>query len=289
MPTSTAFFGDHPRGCGEKSVLGLKRGAVEGSSPRVRGKVKARAVKDERSGIIPAGAGKRALPPLGLWSRGDHPRGCGEKCVQDTGATAEKGSSPRVRGKDRSNCRRRAGGRIIPAGAGKSGSRLCYRARSGDHPRGCGEKRNGLEDERLGEGSSPRVRGKGLGSHDERPEAGIIPAGAGKSAKRPTGMSCPRDHPRGCGEKARLVCRACKAEGSSPRVRGKVGRGRRRTLRKGIIPAGAGKSSCRRGSPCRRRDHPRGCGEKPTTEDGTIWAQGSSPRVRGKVPRRRPP
>ena len=55
---------DHPRGCGEKSVAKPEMAWVSGSSPRVRGKVWRRDRSTPRTGIIPAGAGKRVG-----WSR----------------------------------------------------------------------------------------------------------------------------------------------------------------------------------------------------------------------------
>ena len=91
---------------------------------------------------------------------------------------------------------------------------------------------------------------------------GIIPAGAGKSPLGHTRDSPRRDHPRGCGEKKEREEAARRVRGSSPRVRGKVQGIASATRQVGIIPAGAGKSAqsnCRRR---RRRDHPRGCGEK---------------------------
>ena len=55
--------------------------------------------------------------------------------------------------------------------------------------------------------------------------------------------------------------------GSSPRVRGKD-RALTQILKfLGIIPAGAGKSRRARLSRRRRRDHPRGCGEKLAERD----------------------
>ena len=52
----------------------------------------------------------------------------------------------------------------------------------------------------------------------------------------------------------------------------------------GIIPAGAGKSVAPWRHPDRRRDHPRGCGEKWTPMPWPVDSRGSSPRVRGKGP-----
>ena len=70
--------------------------------------------------------------------------------------------------------------------------------------------------------------------------------------------------------------------GSSPRVRGEGSPAMLRRVFTGIIPAGAGRSAFVAWAQDESKDHPRGCGEKPTTEAGVIWRQGSSPRVRGE-------
>ena len=77
--------------------------------------------------------------------------------------------------------------------------------------------------------------------------------------------------------------RADATPGSSPRVRGKVGRARRQRGGAGIIPAGAGKSRNEKNELCLVVDHPRGCGEKLLKQNNLRPNDGSSPRVRGKV------
>ena len=91
-----------------------------GSSPRVRGEVSIPTARFCRTGIIPAGAGRRLTEPTTGLTLVDHPRGCGEKELEALAAVCFVGSSPRVRGEGRSPpsslCRRG----IIPAGAGRS-------------------------------------------------------------------------------------------------------------------------------------------------------------------------
>ena len=171
---------------------------------------------------------------------------------------------------------------IIPAGAGKSRKKGLRARPRWDHPRGCGEKGKTPSGYKNTLGSSPRVRGKVL-AHDKLLSiAGIIPAGAGKSARTRCYGGRRRDHPRGCGEKAAWGVRASAAEGSSPRVRGKAQAIHAVGERLGIIPAGAGKRPERPTARSARRDHPRGCGEKYTQTTTRIYKTGSSPRVRGK-------
>ena len=151
--------------------------------------------------IIPAGAGKRPRRCAGRPGPWDHPRGCGEKMIRSNAGEADRGSSPRVRGKVLQGELAERRPRIIPAGAGKSrrDPRIDERAR--DHPRGCGEKERVAVLEAKCQGSSPRVRGKvdllGRVLRVHR----IIPAGAGKRSQTSNTMLQTRDHPRGCGEK----------------------------------------------------------------------------------------
>ena len=215
------------------------------------------------------------------------------------------GSSPRVRGKGLvlCACRRELGiipagaGKsarphpgvqavgIIPAGAGKSSSGSGLVASSRDHPRGCGEKLLVRTPAFKRWGSSPRVRGKVVPTGTANYIFGIIPAGAGKRRRSPTRCPSPRDHPRGCGEKAVSTSGRRPRSGSSPRVRGKVRAGDLHASADGIIPAGAGKRLRDEQQADDLQDHPRGCGEKPMASFDCSLNLGSSPRVRGKEER----
>ena len=90
----------HPRGCGADALRVVHGEAELGSSPRVRGRRRARPLQ----------------PGVG-WA---HPRGCGADLTAVSGASAQQGSSPRVRGR-----RFVVGGEVtrpglIPAGAGQT-------------------------------------------------------------------------------------------------------------------------------------------------------------------------
>ena len=52
---------DHPRVCGEKTVLDLSRLVEQGSPPRMRGKADPPSARFRVHGITPAYAGKRVL------------------------------------------------------------------------------------------------------------------------------------------------------------------------------------------------------------------------------------
>ena len=101
------------------------------------------------------------------------------------------------------------------------------------------------------------------------------------------------DHPRMCGEHSEGDIAFHALEGSSPHVRGahRVAIGHARTG--GIIPACAGSTNLSAGSHCRKRDHPRMCGEHQGDDMTTGKTRGSSPHVRGAhfensiIPRKR--
>ena len=188
-----------------------------------------------------------------------------------------------MRGKDRVSGREAWAHRIIPAGAGKRALRARLWRGPRDHPRGCGEKTEAKGRFISTPGSSPRVRGKVASEYKVSLTCRIIPAGAGKSPHDPHCHVHPEDHPRGCGEKQKGYLVLVIREGSSPRVRGKVGEIKDTLRMVGIIPAGAGKRSLACCAPVADWDHPRGCGEKPPPIARPGPKPGSSPRVRGKA------
>ena len=258
-----------------------------GSSPRVRGKRDAAGGLQRPDRLIPACAGKTSppsSPPSKAWA---HPRVCGENQKWSVVRVARLGSSPRVRGKRGRSAMPVSTGRLIPACAGKTARTATTRARQRAHPRVCGE--NSIQIQEMSDmfGSSPRVRGK-HGFRDCAVDAArLIPACAGKTWTRPAGPRPRPAHPRVCGENLRGRSGGLLEAGSSPRVRGKrpaAGGGPREP---GLIPACAGKTS-RILNPARRlAAHPRVCGENSVFFAYSDRSTGSSPRVRGKRPRRR--
>ena len=70
--------GDHPRACGEHNHLYELRYTVGGSSPRMRGTLRAHARLLIFVGIIPAHAGNTHILLGRRFSSRDHPRACGE-------------------------------------------------------------------------------------------------------------------------------------------------------------------------------------------------------------------
>ena len=110
---------DHPRTCGEKIVCRGCLSCVEGSPPRMRGKVWSLMFHDFAIRITPAYAGKRRPQNADQRQSGDHPRVCGEKlCIRFLLCT-QMGSPPRMRGKAAGASARVAEKGITPAYAGK--------------------------------------------------------------------------------------------------------------------------------------------------------------------------
>ena len=152
-------------------------------------------------------------------------------------------------------------GRIIPADAGSTEEAAHRILTRRDHPRGCGEHRLLRLTVRHGRGSSPRMRGA------QPPATGcpagfwIIPADAGSTCLLLWEWPRTRDHPRGCGEhNGRVINPAC-LSGSSPRMRGALGRPYACAGMWRIIPADAGSTRANHKPRSDRQDHPRGCGE----------------------------
>ena len=212
-------------------------------------------------GIIPAYAGNTAPTPPARTTRRDHPRVCGEHVI------------PHLRRAGRTG--------IIPAYAGNTGFRALPRLRCGDHPRVCGEHLTPDEAHRVGEGSSPRMRGTPIILPLTVSIHGIIPAYAGNTSAYVWCKSETRDHPRVCGEHCGVEHSPRPVWGSSPRMRGT--RPPRPSVPRpsGIIPAYAGNTNDGQHARFDVRDHPRVCGEHALFLFPKGDSTGSSPRMRG--------
>ena len=236
--------------------------AVDGSSPRVRGKPDPHREVRARRRLIPACAGKTTRKCGRLALPAAHPRVCGENHVTKARVQEVSGSSPRVRGKHDVIDDPAAAGRLIPACAGKTAS--SRRAA------------------RRWMGSSPRVRGKRRDPRRRHGRGRLIPACAGKTGAPPRRREGTWAHPRVCGENDLPKGGIDLGLGSSPRVRGKPRRHHERDGGEGLIPACAGKTGRGRGGRTSTPAHPRVCGENPRRCASRSRSTGSSPRVRGK-------
>ena len=93
-----------------------------GSSPRMWGAGHVKRPQGNRFRIIPAHAGSRSSGTGPTSGRRDHPRACGEQVVLASGTMSVSGSSPRMRGAERSLNLNEPRVGIIPAHAGSSES-----------------------------------------------------------------------------------------------------------------------------------------------------------------------
>ena len=126
------------------------------------------------------------------------------------------------------------------------------------------------------------MRGKGLLQVFIPEPFRITPACAGKSHLQKYPQFPVRDHPRVCGEKARTQRPTTLAQGSPPRMRGKVTCTGSHANALGITPAYAGKSWVYSCFVFGGWDHPRVCGEKHCPRKKRLAWTESPPRMRGK-------
>ena len=136
-----AEWEDHPRLCGEKSVLVMRAESPLGSPPPMRGKAATRQQRKVKKigspppmrgkvpihdtvffhvGITPAYAGKSMELSSNIMVSKDHPRLCGEKASTKAWELWGTGSPPPMRGKAGYRSRNFLTFRITPAYAGKS-------------------------------------------------------------------------------------------------------------------------------------------------------------------------
>ena len=166
--------------CGEKySIRAISRQG-SGSSPRVWGKGEPQVFERRDLRIIPTCVGKSFRNAQNVPDTADHPHVCGEKHASRHKKLVERGSSPRVWGKEPVGDRAHDRKRIIPTCVGKSSVPPRCLVRSPDHPHVCGEKEYRSRSASGICGSSPRVWGKGDWRRFKWTDERIIPTCVGK-------------------------------------------------------------------------------------------------------------
>ena len=191
---------DHPRVCGEHSIVRSRCRLRAGSSPRVRGTPAAQAAAGKLPGIIPACAGN-TCPCRSRRCRSRMIPACaGNTCPPAVRWRRPWDDPPRVRGTRAARHRRRDNGGIIPACAGNTCSSIGAAITPRDHPRVCGEHHPLIRPSVTCPGSSPRVRGTPEMFAKSEDNQGIIPACAGNTYALLENVISRRDHPRVCGE-----------------------------------------------------------------------------------------
>ena len=234
-------------------------------------------------GLIPAGAGQTTRSGKVRWVARAHPRGCGADLSRVARVSGRPGSSPRVRGRRVATSDQVALRGLIPAGAGQTSSQTLPASDIRAHPRGCGADPVCVRPGAVGDGSSPRVRGRLLQRVVDEAEDGLIPAGAGQTPPPTPRPSTCAAHPRGCGADAGELVTDTLNQGSSPRVRGRRVPQSMPFSCSWLIPAGAGQTVTIQAFRSRKSAHPRGCGADVISDVKDIRQQGSSPRVRGRL------
>ena len=216
--------------------------AVEGLSPRGRGKPMMRSMMSLVKGSIPAWAGEtspacRDTAPAPVYPRVGGGNLSVSKCV-----VCCVGLSPRGRGKLGNGKAGRPGRRSIPAWAGETPpapepncGRTVYPRVGGGTP-----LINGRRIERWG--LSPRGRGKRGKATPPIRRYGSIPAWAGETKRRCRPRPSPGVYPRVGGGNQVSQIRQVNAGGLSPRGRGKPLSGFGGTAGRGSIPAWAGET-----------------------------------------------
>ena len=170
----------HPRVCGEASTMACRALSAAGPSPRVRGSQEWGLGVQRRVGSIPACAGKPGRATSPPFPSGVHPRVCGEAGFRTGPGSPSWGPSPRVRGSPGSAGVPSPVSGSIPACAGKPFRCRRGTARSGVHPRVCGEANYERFLDQWVRGPSPRVRGSPVVPSWGASRARSIPACAGK-------------------------------------------------------------------------------------------------------------
>ena len=154
------------------------------------------------------------------------------------------------------------------------------------YPRVCGGSAEGWGRRRHSRGLSPRVRGKplGLGLGFAALPRRSIPACAGEAAERHHRGGKPGVYPRVCGGSWDAMTDERRAEGLSPRVRGKPIHQPPVQPPSRSIPACAGEAAPHARRPIPARVYPRVCGGSNRCHAYDYAYVGLSPRVRGKPP-----
>ena len=210
-----------------------------------------------------------------------HPRVCGEHLPGCSLSGGDAGSSPRMRGTQRSDIDVQSLLRFIPAYAGNTRVLFCSCRAVPVHPRVCGEHCLSHVETLAFAGSSPRMRGTRKPQVFARGVRRFIPAYAGNTRSGQRDCRPAAVHPRVCGEHNECVVLDYGRNGSSPRMRGTrvqlhAGNNARR-----FIPAYAGNTVGAHIPKIALPVHPRVCGEHKYASISVMGTSGSSPRMRG--------
>ena len=192
--------------------------------------------------LIPAHAGKTRRRRRARQLSRAHPRSRGENGKASAVDLSAMGSSPLTRGKPGTWTGAGPSTGLIPAHAGKTFGALLRPFPRRAHPRSRGENigRDGVSD--VKRGSSPLTRGKRDRRRYRDRSPRLIPAHAGKTPPTACQALGIRAHPRSRGENRLRRSLGASRTGSSPLTRGKRISHEHVQIRRGLIPAHAGKT-----------------------------------------------
>ena len=149
----------HPRSRGEHALSRAVRDGIQGSSPLTRGAPLCPGCPLVSVGLIPAHAGStRHLSECSTTQRA-HPRSRGEHVDVHCRALSRWGSSPLTRGARAWPSPWKPASGLIPAHAGSTQGRTCWRSVGRAHPRSRGEHFFKEQLTQRDQGSSPLTRG----------------------------------------------------------------------------------------------------------------------------------
>ncbi len=188
-----------PAGAGHTAAENSPEQNAVGSSPQVRGAPLGYLVGNRPGRLIPAGAGRTRPPYRRPHPWPAHPRRCGAHMSVDRFLNINEGSSPQVRGAPPVLVGLFRLCRLIPAGAGRTSPASARPERYSAHPRRCGAHSQPLASIPVSQGSSPQVRGAPRCDDTIKACYGLIPAGAGRTARSQCLRGRGTAHPRRCG------------------------------------------------------------------------------------------
>ncbi len=263
---------------------GVERGEHHrGLSPRARGKHPREHSVPINAGPIPASAGETPKRRPAASSSRAYPRERGGNCAGGLIDRAAGGLSPRARGKRQVTDVTAGPPGPIPASAGETQTRRTNRRSTRAYPRERGGNVGGGAVDGVGQGLSPRARGKRGDRGLQRPAVGPIPASAGETTIQTRSVQPNWAYPRERGGNLRAGRRTHAQSGLSPRARGKPLLSDVQINGTGPIPASAGETQNRLSSCSPGRAYPRERGGNALDGDVVLIHQGLSPRARGKL------
>ena len=253
----------HPRSRGEHEGCSSATASRMGSSPLTRGALHLLGRHARDFGLIPAHAGSTLLGLPNFHSHKAHPRSRGEHVLGCFESHLPAGSSPLTRGARPTPAWSGSIGRLIPAHAGSTRSRLRTVRWEWAHPRSRGEHSTPRQGENRQGGSSPLTRGALVGAIGVLGTLGLIPAHAGSTRAQLKAASQKRAHPRSRGEHSALAVSTVSMNGSSPLTRGARGSRMTQHNTQRLIPAHAGSTEYVSLESVEKLAHPRSRGERP--------------------------